>query len=62
MLNIKNYMELLTVKQSERLIEQKFKKQLLSKYQLIIGSSANGIDPPSKNILTDIKVTSVKQP
>jgi hypothetical protein len=44
------------------LIEQKFQKQLLGKYNLIIGSSASGIDLPYRSILTDIKVTSVKQP
>jgi len=44
------------------LIEHKFKKQLTDKYILQIGSSANGIDLPSKDIQTDIKVTSIKQP
>ncbi|MES2731834.1 MAG: restriction endonuclease [Bacteroidota bacterium] len=44
------------------LIEQKFQKHLREKYQLIIGSSASGIDLPSADILTDIKVTSIKQP
>jgi hypothetical protein len=43
-------------------IEHKFKNHLKQKYSLIIGSSANGIDLPSENILTDIKVTSLKQP
>lgn len=43
-------------------IEQKFSKYLLEKYTLKVGSSALGIDLPSDNILTDIKVTSVKQP
>ena len=44
------------------LIEQKFQKHLHDKYEVTIGSSANGIDLPSADILTDIKVTSIKQP
>jgi hypothetical protein len=44
------------------LIEQKFQNHLNNKYEVIIGSSASGIDLPSKDILTDIKVTSIKQP
>jgi hypothetical protein len=44
------------------LIEQKFQKHLNEKYKVIIGSSASGIDLPSADILTDIKVTSIKQP
>lgn len=43
-------------------IEHKFKKHLQDKYLLSIGSSANGIDLPSDDILTDIKVTSIRQP
>jgi hypothetical protein len=43
-------------------IEHKFKNYLLSKYDLYIGNSASGIDLPSSNINTDIKVTSIKQP
>lgn len=43
-------------------IEHKFKDFLLSKYDLTIGSSASGIDLPSPEINTDIKVTSIKQP
>ncbi len=43
-------------------IEHKFKNHLEQKYSLITGSSAYGIDLPSENILTDIKVTSLKQP
>ncbi len=43
-------------------IEHKFKEHLNLKYKTIIGSSANGIDLPSDDILTDIKVTSIKQP
>jgi hypothetical protein len=44
------------------LIEQKFQKQLNDKYEVTIGSSASGIDLPSDDVLTDIKVTSIKQP
>lgn len=44
------------------LIEQKFQKRLHNKYIATIGSSAKGIDLPSNDILTDIKVTSIKQP
>jgi hypothetical protein len=43
-------------------IEHKFKDFLLSKYDLQVGSSASGIDLPSTEINTDIKVTSIKQP
>ena len=44
------------------LIEQKFQKHLKSVYEVQIGSSAKGIDLPSDDILTDIKVTSIVQP
>ncbi|MCE1168808.1 MAG: restriction endonuclease [Sphingobacteriia bacterium] len=43
-------------------IEHKFQAQLNSKYNTTIGSSASGIDLPSDDVLTDIKVTSIKQP
>ena len=43
-------------------VEHKFQQQLKAKYSVTIGSSASGIDLPSKDILTDIKVTSIKQP
>ena len=43
-------------------IEHKFQEQLTSKYKIAVGSSASGIDLPSEDILTDIKVTSIKQP
>lgn len=43
-------------------VEHKFQQRLNSKYIVTIGSSASGIDLPSKDILTDIKVTSIKQP
>ena len=44
------------------LIEQSFQKHLWEKYEVGIGSSAKGIDLPSEDILTDIKVTSIVQP
>lgn len=43
-------------------IEHKFKEHLSRKYDVLIGSSANGIDMPSDDINTDIKVTSINQP
>jgi hypothetical protein len=43
-------------------IEHKFTEHLGKRYQVTVGSSANGIDLPSEDILTDIKVTSIKQP
>ncbi len=43
-------------------IEHKFQEQLTKKYKTTIGSSASGIDLPSDDIQTDIKVTSIKQP
>ena len=43
-------------------IEHKFQEQLTSKYKIAVGSSASGIDLPSEDILTDSKVTSIKQP
>jgi len=43
-------------------IEHKFQEHLNTKYETRIGSSALGIDLPAEDILTDIKVTSMKQP
>jgi len=43
-------------------IEHKFKEHLLMSYKTIIGSSASGIDLPSPEINTDIKVTSINKP
>lgn len=43
-------------------IEHKFTDYLEKNYDVEIGSSANGIDLPSDNISTDIKVTSIEQP
>ena len=44
------------------LIEAAFQKYLNEKYEVVIGNAASGIDLPSPDILTDIKVTSIKQP
>jgi len=43
-------------------VEHKFQEQLKGKYFIEIGSSAKGIDLPSADIMTDIKVTSIAQP
>lgn len=43
-------------------IEHKFQDFLSSEYEYKVGSSAKGIDLPSSEINTDIKVTSIKQP
>lgn len=43
-------------------IEHEFKKYLHQKYEFEDGSSAKGIDLPGEDIMTDIKVTSIKQP
>ena len=43
-------------------IEQKFQKHLNDRYEVVIGSSASGVDLPSAEILTDIKVTSINLP
>lgn len=60
-----NHIELLGVTDGKAVgtyIEHKFQNYLKDKYIIEIGSSAKGIDLPSENINTDIKVTSVKQP
>lgn len=44
------------------LIEHKFQTHLNEKYEVLVGSSARGIDLPSDDIQTDIKVTSIRQP
>lgn len=43
-------------------VEHKFQHYLSSNYDLLIGSSARGIDLPDDDIQTDIKVTSITQP
>lgn len=44
------------------LIEAAFQQHLKEKFEVKIGNAASGIDLPSEDILTDIKVTSIKQP
>jgi hypothetical protein len=44
------------------LVEQAFKTHLAEQYVFRMGSSATGIDLPDSHILTDIKVTSIRQP
>ena len=61
----KNHAELLGVTDGKAVgtyIEHKFKDFLKSKYIVEIGNSAKGIDLPSADIQTDIKVTSFVQP
>lgn len=43
-------------------IEREFKKYLENKYSFSYGNAAKGIDLPGEGIMTDIKVTSAKQP
>ncbi|ARD49655.1 restriction endonuclease [Sporosarcina sp. P37] len=43
-------------------IEHEFKEYLTEKYSFSKGNSASGIDLPGEEILTDIKVTSARQP
>lgn len=43
-------------------IEHEFKKYIAKRYSFMDGNSARGIDLPGDEILTDIKVTSIKQP
>ncbi|KUP06215.1 restriction endonuclease NspV [Bacillus coahuilensis p1.1.43] len=43
-------------------IEHEFKKFIAKKYSFQGGNSARGIDLPGDEILTDIKVTSIRQP
>ncbi len=60
-----NHAELLGVTDGKAVgtyIEHKFKVFLQSKFNVEIGNSAKGIDLPSDDIRTDIKVTSVVQP
>ena len=61
----KNFPELIGVTDGKAVgtfVEHKLKDYLLERYDLVIGSSASGIDFPSSDINTDVKVTSVKQP
>jgi hypothetical protein len=43
-------------------VEHRLKEYLSQHYEVVIGNSASGIDLPSPEINTDIKVTSVRQP
>lgn len=43
-------------------VEHRFQNFLSERYQVEVGSSARGIDLPSDDIMTDIKVTSITQP
>jgi len=43
-------------------IEHKFQEYLEANYEYEKGSSAKGIDLPGDDIMTDIKVTSIRQP
>ena len=60
-----NHVDLLGVTDGKAVgtyVEHKFKKILSDKYDIETGNSAVGIDLPSKNINTDIKVASIRQP
>ena len=61
----KNHTELIGVTDGKAVgtyVEHKFQHYLQSLYVVEIGSSAKGIDLPSTDIQTDIKVTSIAQP
>lgn len=60
-----NHTELLGVTDGKKVgtyVEHKFQNYLSEKYEVEVGSSAKGVDFPSEDINTDIKVTSIKQP
>ena len=60
-----NHTELLGITDGKAVgtyVEHKFKKYLKEKYDFDIGNSASGIDLPDKEVNTDIKVTSIRQP
>lgn len=60
-----NHVELIGVTDGKAVgtyVEHKFQALLQSQYRVEIGSSAKGIDLPSADIQTDIKVTSITQP
>lgn len=60
-----NHLELLGVTDGKAVgtyVEHRFQQYLSDNYNVTVGSSAKGIDLPGKNILTDIKVTSLTQP
>ena len=59
-----NHAELLGITDGKAVgtyVEHKFKNFLSNRYDIEIGNSASGIDLPSKDINTDIKVTSIRQ-
>lgn len=61
----KNHSELLGITDGKAIgtyIEHRFQKFLQSRYNVMIGNSAKGIDLPDETILVDIKVTSITQP
>ncbi len=60
-----NHVELIGVTDGKAVgtyVEHKFEEYLDEHYIVTIGNSARGIDLPSDDILTDIKVTSITQP
>lgn len=60
-----NHSELLGVTDGKAVgtyVEHRFQHYLLENYIVSVGSSAEGIDFPGENILTDIKVTSIMKP
>lgn len=61
----KNHVDLIGITDGKAVgtyVEHKFQRFLQSQYSVEIGSSAKGIDLPSPDIMTDIKVTSITQP
>jgi len=61
----KNFPELIGVTDGKAIgtfVEHRLKDRLSKKYSIEIGNSASGIDLPSPDINTDIKVTSSRQP
>lgn len=63
--SLENHLNLLGITDGKAVgtyIECRLKRYLSSKYQTEIGNSAAGIDLPSTDINTDIKVTSLRQP
>lgn len=61
----KNHVELIGITDGKAVgtyVEHKFQHFLQSQFYVEIGSSAKGIDLPSEDIQTDIKVTSITQP
>ncbi len=60
-----NHVELIGVTDGKAVgtyIEHKFQSFLQSTYDVEVGNSAKGIDLPSADVQTDIKVTSIAQP